>query len=990
MRRACPAHAYRRPIQTRPGPFGNCRLPLIPVIATTRATHTVAVGATGLTPQGAAPIDGCGVYYSGSKAERFATGCHLALPLRPLSVRADMNRLYHCRLLFAVLCLVLGFLGRCARCTLADERKPQQTDPSGESEGEAAESRAGREPRAAQPEHESLLKDTKTVAGMWTLYHRGNRLLAELKTDDYEADFIVLISIARGIGRGDLVGGYSWSTGDDWVWQLRKVDDRVHVIRRNVRFKAEPGTPAASAVQNAYTDSVLFSLPILAPGRQGGDLVDLSPVFMSDLPQIGGSLPGFMFAPDKSTWAAIKGFKDNVQLQVAATYASDGHLAIESVADSRGVTVNVHYSISKLPGSGYQPRLADDRVGYFVTVVKDFSSAQQRDRFMRYINRWHLQKADASAKLSPPKKPLVFWIEKTVPFPYRPAIRAGMEEWNKAFEAVGIANAIEVRQQPDDAVWDPEDVNFNTFRWITAGAGFAMGPSRVNPYTGEILDADIIFDADFIQFWSQQFETLTPQSAAEMAFVPHVFRRQLLDQAEGSADPRLPRLCRLARGMSSQMAAAATVLSARMDAADYEQAKEKLILQGLKEVTMHEVGHTLGLRHNFKASSFLRLEDLRQAESTPTLSASVMDYNPTNIVPRQWKQGDYYMNSIGPYDYWAVEYGYKPLDGGTQGELKALQAIAARSGEPGHAFATDEDVIFGDVDPDANLFDFGDDALLYARWQAEMLREAVPGLVDRVTDEGEDYAQVRRSFNVLLSRYGQNMYYAARIVGGLHTSRSHKGDAGSGPPLRCVEPARQREALCLLEELMFGDEAYEFPGELYSYLVPSRWLHWGMPAPGRPDFPMHEYVLMWQQLVLQRLLSNETLRRMHDVELIAPAEQDVLTTAELIERVTRAVFAEVDRMGAGEHSNRRPAISSLRRNLQRALLAELSRIALGDSGVPYDCRTVVCAELQSLAERIKARLDSDMVLDSYTRAHLQETSQRIEKVLGAQFVLPRP
>ena len=181
------------------------------------------------------------------------------------------------------------------------------------------------------------------------------------------------------------------------------------------------------------------------------------------------------------------------------------------------MTINVHYSISELPQTSYRPRLADDRVGYFVTVLKDFSKKESDDdRFVRYINRWNLEKADPSADMSTPKEPIVFWLEKTIPFKYRKPIRDGILEWNKAFAKAGFYDAIEVRQQPDDAPWDPGDIRYNTFRWITAEAGFAMGPSRVNPTTGQILDADIIFDADFLQFWKQEYETFTPASVAAL------------------------------------------------------------------------------------------------------------------------------------------------------------------------------------------------------------------------------------------------------------------------------------------------------------------------------------------------------------------------------------------------------------------------------------------------------------------------------------------
>jgi hypothetical protein len=369
---------------------------------------------------------------------------------------------------------------------------------------------------SAAPPHAALLKDATTHTGMLTLYQTKTNVFVELTPADYNSEYLVLISIARGISQGSILGGMSWGFGDDWVWQFRKVDDNVHVVRKNVRFKATKGSPEATAVANAYTDSVLFSIPAKVKGPKGGDLVDITQIFMSDLPQISRVLPGFQFSPQKSTWSKVKAFPNNVELEVAATYASAGTIELDTVPDSRGATINVHYSVSKIPSTGYQPRLADDRVGYFLTAVKDFSSKSDRDNFVRYINRWDLRKADPMAKVSPPVKPIKFWIEKTVPFKYRKAIYDGIYEWNKAYEKAGFVNAIIVDQQPDDATWDPEDVNYNTFRWITSNAGFAMGPSRVNPYTGQILDADIIFDADFLTFWKQEYEMLTPAAIAQM------------------------------------------------------------------------------------------------------------------------------------------------------------------------------------------------------------------------------------------------------------------------------------------------------------------------------------------------------------------------------------------------------------------------------------------------------------------------------------------
>ena len=275
--------------------------------------------------------------------------------------------------------------------------------------------RAAGAPKAKHPPYAEVLAGAETTEGFIKLHRKDSRLYGEISPMDLNRDIMVAIAIARGIGERPLLGGMTWGFGDDWIWQFRKVDDRIQIVRRNVRFRATGGVPQSSAIRMAYTDSILFSLPIVTESPGGGIVVDLTPVFFSDLPQISSVLRGFMMAPDRSTWAEVKGFKDNIELEVAATYASGGGRYLETVADSRGVTLVIHYSISRLKPTGYQPRLADDRVGYFLTVVKDFSKAGADDQFVRYVNRWDLRKIEPTAKISPPATPIIFWIEKTVP-----------------------------------------------------------------------------------------------------------------------------------------------------------------------------------------------------------------------------------------------------------------------------------------------------------------------------------------------------------------------------------------------------------------------------------------------------------------------------------------------------------------------------------------------------------------------------------------------
>jgi hypothetical protein len=909
----------------------------------------------------------------------------------------------------AIVCALVGLaLYASARLQAEEPKSPSHAEsakpsaagtaaaPSGETKydsGSSANSGSGssEESKPKHPAFAAVTKEHKHIPGLVPLYTKEGEVLAELGPSTLNRDFILVISIARGIGHGHLLGGMSWGgNGDDAIVQFRKVNDQIQVVRRNVRFTAAKGSPEEKAVGFAYTDSILFSLPIAAVNSSGGYLVNLDPVFMTDLPQIAHDLPGYSFSPGRSTWAEVRGYPDNVELEVAATYGSGGTTEIDSVPDSRAVSVTIHYSLSLLPQNGFRPRLADDRVGYFITAMKDYSQKVDEDRFVRYISRWDLQKADPGAEFSPPKKPIIFWLEKTVPYKYRKPIREGILEWNKAFEKAGFLNAIEVRQQPDNSEWDPEDVNYNTFRWITSSAKFAMGPSRVNPLTGQILNASIIFDADFLQFWKTEYETFTPDGIAALTGGPlelNSYREQL------SHGNNLFDHCALADGEAMQFAFGSAILSARATGSVAEADQEKLVAQGLKMVTMHEVGHTLGLRHNFKGSAMLSLEDLNNAEKTREIGmgSSVMDYYPVNIVPKGTKQGFYYTPTIGPYDMWAIEYGYKPVGGGdSEGELPELKKIASRSGEPNLAYSTDEDTRGIDSDPLSNRFDLGNDTVAYARRTAKVVSEAWPKLVEQVTKEGDGYQRARQAFGVLLSTEGSAMFFAGRYVGGVYVNRSHKGDAKAPEPYVIVDAKKQREALELLEQQVFNDTPFQFPPALYNHLAASHWDHWGSEIPIRDDYPAHEVIAMWQERILSQLLSSLTLSRLYDSELKVPADQDAFTTAELIHGLTAAIFSEADKPPVGDFTNRKPAISSVRRNLQRIYLKRISELAMGNTDAPQDCQTVAYAELKQLAERINKLLADKVKLDDYTRDHLTETSARIAKVLEAHLQLRAP
>ena len=807
--------------------------------------------------------------------------------------------------------------------------------------------------------------------GIFTLYRKKGRLYLEIRPNQLDKPYLFVSAISRGIGSRFLYGGM---TMEDWLLCFRRVEDRIHIVHKNVRFRARRGSPAAEAVKQAYSDSILASLRIVGSrGSRGNVLVDFTDFLMADLLNLSGYLGAYRFDRSRSTLGKVKNFPLNAEIEINATYAGSARGELETVPDPRSVSVTIHYSLCALPETGYRPRLADDRVGYFVTAVKDYSRPPTESAFVRYINRWHLEKADPRAEKSPPKKPIIFYIEKTVPYQYRRDIREGILEWNKAFEKIGFLDAIEVRTQPADADWDPEDVRYTTFRWMTSSAGFAMGPSRVNPLTGQIFDADIIFDADFIRSWQTTYDIYQEETSLPRGW-----------------DDRVPLrcgCCSLMRGRGRDIAFGTTALLVR-GLIPPGKVPEELIHQGLKEVVMHEVGHTLGLRHNFKASTLWSLDELHDVAKTRAkgVTASVMDYAPVNIAPKGVPQGDYFSTTIGPYDYWAIEYGYKPIAASSpEGELKELRKIASRSTEPELTYATDEDTDSFDPDPYSNRFDLGKDPLAYAKRQTEIIDELWRGkLIERVVPEGRGYQRARRIFDLLMRQYRSALYLASRYIGGVDVHRNHKGDPNERPPMRVVSPAKQKEALAFLNQRAFSDKAFQFDPKLLNHLTPERWLHWGM-RDRQVDYPVHVAVLNLQKRILNRLFDAQVLARVLDNERRC-TDDDCLTLPDIFRQCTEAIWSEAFHPPRDKASNRHPAISSYRRALQREHLRKMISLVLRPgTGMPEDARTQAWATLRYLQKQIQAALDKDSVWDDYSRAHLEESQARIRKALDAAF-----
>jgi hypothetical protein len=849
------------------------------------------------------------------------------------------------------------------------------------------------------PDVPEVTKGMEVQEGVLRLFSEKQRLLAEVPRKDFGQHFL----LATTFSGGTTYAGWQW-TEALVAWE--RLDDKLLLVEKNVRYRADAGQPVEDVVRRTYSDRVMKALPILAESRnpQGGVVVDLKDLFADNAKVFFGPMGGGLDA-SLAKFSKIKAFPQNVEIAITMPSRGDGQL------------VTLHYSLAKLPKTDYRPRFADDRVGYFLTAVKDFSSGKPEDaRFLRFINRWDLRKRDPSLKLSPPVKPIVFYIEKTVPIRFRRYVREGILEWNKAFEKIGFSNAIEVRQQEENnefASFDPEDARYNFFRWITSDRSFAMGPSRVNPMTGEILDADIIFDDSMVASYLRQYDVmirdlpktfLSPRMQRFLETNPaeNPFRGTRLESRERRAESEiadavaaaepgdvfaarpesLRSYCSLGEGFSHQLALGALAV---LKGGEWP---EEFVGSAVREIVMHEVGHTLGLRHNFKASTWLKLNEINSEKKPQATTGSVMDYAPINIALDETKQGEYIATTIGPYDYWAIEYGYKPCEK----EPEELNAICSRVAEKGLEYATDEDVAAGD--PYVNRWDLGEDPLEFARERVALARKLMPTILDRVVQNGESYSKARRAFDMLIYDMAFSGHVAARFVGGFRMHRDHKGDPNGRPPVVPEPAARQREALKFVCETIFADQAFAAPPELLRALAAGRWTHWGSNDETQDvDYPIHERILSIQRSVLAMLLNPETLERVEDQALKVGAGEKELSLPELFATLSAAVFTEWGApRGTGTAASSGAAapveISSVRRNLQRAYLGDLIRISVqGREGAgPRITRALAWAQLRDLKERLDAALKAPRGdFEAATLAHLEECRARIAKALDASY-----
>jgi hypothetical protein len=834
---------------------------------------------------------------------------------------------------------------------------------------------AAAKPDASAPKpFADVIKDAQVQDGYLPIWRKDDKVWLEVPAERLGQPLLMTANIAQSVGERGL---YASQMGPDWMIEFRRVGNNLQLIALNTDYR--PGTDAASkqAVSQAFSESLIASAAVASaphPERKSV-LIDAS-FLLADIAGYATRLEAafrLSYALDKGNSSFSASRADaSLSTLTAKLHFSTAKLPAppltpsptptppppKTVPDARSFFVSVVYSFAKLADTPMAPRPADPRLGHFTEDYTDFSGDFKANQRVHLVKRWRLDKKDPDAALSEPVQPITYWLDRNIPERYRASVAAGVLEWNKAFERLGYRNAVVVQQQADDADFDTLDASHASIRWfVGADVGFAIGPSKSDPRSGEILDADIGMSDVFGR-------------GARRMLVEDVGARVSSGLRAGH-DAH----CDYAHEAATEMGFALDLLESRGDIAPDSPEADAFVQSVIKDVIMHEVGHTLGLKHNFKASTTVSQAQLRDPAFTQSrgISGSVMDYNAYNLPLKGEAKTAVSNTTLGAYDYWAIEYAYRPL--AVHNQAAELKRIAARSTEPALAYADDADAEggpTGNLDPMANRFDLGDDPLAYYRKRLKLSQELWQRVQDRPAQAGDDPLRARRVLGSGFRQLRNLPELAAKYVGGMNTLRDLPGTTGRAA-YRPVPPARQREALRLLSDGVFGSSAFEFRPEFLTTLSPdySEW---------ERDKPVNvgELVLKLQTPALDRLMSGGTAQRLLELpNYLSPAERrGALSLDEVYSTLQQSIWSE---LGRGSE------INALRRSLQREHLKRVQAVLLkGGVGMPADGVSLVRWQATRLQAELK-RAVAKGGLSVETRAHLAESLAGLTEALRASM-----
>ncbi len=753
-------------------------------------------------------------------------------------------------------------------------------------------------------------------------------LLFELSPQRMNEEFIYFTGLGSGIGSTQMFADRG-TTGGSQLCKLVRSGPKVLVIAENTGFRAERGSSELKhSVERSFPTSVIAALPVESE-ENGVLIVNANPLVLRDvtglldqlhrpsrarngvIQQTEGGASNWRLDEQRSSvdMDHTRGFPLNTEIENILTFTSDSGAVAVNAPEKGVLTVHEHISLLPLPPPGYRPRAYDPRVGYFGPGFLDFSRGYKDALHQRYIARWRLEKKDPTAVISEPVKPITFYLDRAIPEPIREAARRGALWWNQAFEQAGFRNALVIEDLPEGA--DPLDIRYPTIQWTNRdGRGWSVGMEQNDPRTGEILHAVVQLDSHRVRtvnnFWNA---------------VKH-------GPAAGNDDSAMD-------------------MFAALDDADPNLSEDQVMLNRIALLTCHEMGHVLGLAHNFAASTFNR--------------GSVMDYFAPRILIR--KDGtadlsDAYMQGVGSYDRFAVEWGYstnnQPQPSGPDDaqERARLEAVIQK--------ALGQGTFWGNYDdPRWNAYDDGPDPVAWLKQVVPVRNTLLKSYGPQMLRKGEPVSWLAARFALVYLFHRYALSAAINVIGGAKIPPSLAGDGQK--PLEVWSPADQREALDLaLHEL--HPEELEVPADIWRSLVQHE-NDDDNPEAYRSSagylFSPYDGARSVAETVLDPLLDASRLERMdsiHHFEASAPSSHEVIAL------LVRNVFA---------NSTRTPAGSELADVVQQELADRLMVLA-ADENAPAEIRS----EAWSGVNQIYARLHG-------ITAGLSVTSLDIERRVAA-------
>jgi len=765
-------------------------------------------------------------------------------------------------------------------------------------------------------------------SGLFRTHRVGDTLYFEIPRRELNKDMLLVGRFARASG------GSSYG-GDEFTERVLRWENQGHrILLRSVTFEitADSTLPVYRAVRQATYPPVVAVFPIESYGPDSAAVIDVTRLYTTNVPEFVGARGSL--DEKRSFIERVNAFPDNVEIEATQTATPDNPPESQRVLGPVSATsILAHWSMVRLPERPMMPRLADKRIGYFSVTQTDYGSPQQRAVSRSYITRWRLEKRFPDSAVSDPVRPIVYYVDPATPAQWIPWIKKGIEDWQPAFEAAGFRRAIVARDPPspaEDPNWSPDDVRNTVIRWLPSTTENAMGPSVYDPRTGEIVNGSVrLFHNVMNLARDWYFTQVSP------------------------LDPRAQRF----------------------------PFPDSLMGRLVEYIVAHEVGHTLGLQHNMKASSTYPADSVRSATWVRHMghTPSLMDYarlnyvaqpedriDPADLVPR-----------VGPYDVFATMWGYKPVRGARvpDAERPTLNSWAEMQDSiPWYRFSTSGD---GEVDPGDESEAVGDaDAVKSTGYGLRNIKRVVPLLMTATLRPGEDNTALIEIYERLIDQWTREMEHVTNVVGGSESQEKYGGQLG--PRFTPLSRGRQKSAVRFLNENAFTTPDYFLDTRILRRMEPEGTL---------------KRIGSAQSRLLAGLLDNDRLVRLSEYEALAgrsaTTKSDVYPVPELLADVRHGIWSELLASSV--------VIDPFRRALQRSYLAQAdakinptpaivitssrsgsSRSRVG-SGSNNDLRALMRGELMDLDLTLKSAVDR--AVNRETRLHLLDARAEIKRIL---------